>query len=272
MAVTSETQLANIALSHMGEGEISDIDSATDATAVKLEEVFDQNRDFVMEAFPWPCLIKRFHLVLAGADAVESITAATPPVVGLTGHAFTDGMLVTFKDIVGMTELNGGKYIVDDAGTNDLELTDTEGDDLVGVGYTAWVSGGTISLAPTGDWGYVYDLPADCLKPLGILDEEFTEHAEYEWLREGSIIYCSVEDAALRYIKKETTVTKYSSNLAEAIAYRLAWLTCLSITGSSGMRTWLESRYDRELEKMRGSEREGGSSQDRGETSWVNAR
>ncbi len=272
MSVTTETQLANIALSHMGEREIANIDDAADATAVKLEEVFDQNRDFVMEAFPWPCLIKRFHLVLAGLDTVEGISQASPGVVDLTGTAFVDGQLITFADIVGMVELNGGIFKVSDKATDAISLEDPDGTDVDTSGYTAWVSGGSVYLHATGDWAFVYDLPSDALKPLEILDVNFTENTNYTWVREGSLIYCQLEDAALKYIKKETTVTNFSSNLAEAIAYRLAWLTCLSITGSSNMRTWLEGRYDRVLEKMRGSQKEGGTSQDRGETSWINAR
>ena len=202
MAVTSETQLANVALSHMGEGEIADIDSATDATAVKLEEVFDQNRDFVMEAFSWPCLIKRFHLVLASLDAVEGISQASPGVVDLTSTTLADGQLITFSDIVGMTELNGGIFKVSDQGTNEIALEDPDGTDVDTSGYSAWVSGGNVYLHPTGDWVYVYDLPSDALKPLEILDVNFTENTAYKWLREGSLIYCQIEDAALKYIKK----------------------------------------------------------------------
>ncbi len=271
MSVTTETQLANIALSLLGEGEIADLDGSG-STATKLAEVYDQNRDFVMEAFPWPCLIKRFHLVLAGLDAVEGISQASPGVVDLTGHAFTDGQLVTFKDIVGMTELNGGIFKVSGADTDDIELEDPDGDDVDTSGYSAWVSGGSIYLYATGVWEFVYDLPSDALKPLAILDVNFTGNTAYTWLREGSIIYASVEDAALKYIKKETAPANYTSDLVDAIAYRLAWLTCVGITGSTEMRAWLERRYDFIIKKMRGDSAEGGESQDRGEALWINAR
>jgi len=270
--VTTETQIANLALALMGEGGIADIDG-TDATATKLEEVYDQNRDFVLEAFPWPCAIKRLHLTLSGKTAVDGITNANPGVVTATAHPFSDGELVTFVDVDGMSNINGNIFKVTEKDDNTFELYDTEGDKVDTTLYGTYVAATDfVYRYATPDWDYVYDLPSDCLKPLQILNDEFGESTDYEWLREGTFIYCTVVDAALRYTEKVTTVTGYSSDLVEAIAYRLAWLTCIPITGSGTLRQWLETRYEKVLQKAAGSGAASGDSQDQGEALWIDAR
>jgi len=270
--VTTETQIANTALSLMGEGEIADIDG-TDATATKLEEVYDQNRDFVLEAFPWPCAIKRLHLTLSGKTAVGGITNANPGVVTATAHPFSDGELVTFVDVDGMSNINGNIFKVKNKATDTFELYDVENEKVDTTLYGTYAAAADfVYRYATPDWDYMYDLPSDCLKPLKILDANFSENDIYTWIREGSFIYCNIEFAALKFIKKETTVTAYTSDLIEAIAYRLAWLTCIGITGSGTLRQWLETRYNDLIKRARGSGAAGGDSQDQGEALWVDAR
>ncbi len=270
--VTTETQIANTALSLMGEGEIADIDG-TDATAVKLEEVYGQNRDFVLEAFPRPCALKRLHLTLSGKTAVSGITNANPGVVTATAHPFSDGELVKFVDADGMSDINGNIFKVTNKATDTFELYDVENEKVDTTGYGTYAAATDfVYRYATPDWDYVYDLPSNCLKPLKILDKDFGENDAYKWIREGAFLYTTVENAALKYILKEITVTNYTSNLIEAIAYRLAWLTCIGITGSGTLRQWLETRYNDLIKRARGSGAAGGDSQDQGEALWVDAR
>ena len=71
-------------------------------------------------------------------NAITGATQADPVVLTVTGHPFANGDEVHISGIVGMTELNGRRFIVANQATNTIEL---EGED--GTGHTAYSSGGT---------------------------------------------------------------------------------------------------------------------------------
>lgn len=77
---------------------------------------------------------------LGSTDAITAITAANPPVVSSTGHGNLEGDVGQIAAVVGMTELNGGLYVVDDPTANTFELADVDAS-----AYAAYVSGGTFA-------------------------------------------------------------------------------------------------------------------------------
>ena len=85
------------------------------------------------------------HVVAsATAKAITGITAANPVVVTSATHGFTNGMEIYLSGIVGMTELNGRRFIVANKTTDTFELTDqVAGTDINGTQYSAYTSGGT---------------------------------------------------------------------------------------------------------------------------------
>lgn len=277
--VSTETQIANLALAFMGEGEIASLDDTTDALAVKLQEVFDQNRDYVLSEFSWPSCVKRAPLTLANYTSVTGCTAADPPVITASTHELINGDLVTFTRM----EDNG---IADDsmdakvfrvaARTDDVfSLYQTNNSTIDGTGFGTYDgSGGFVYRYATPDWEYCYALPTDCLKPLHVLDDywELQDEANkaYQWRREGDLLYCNIEDAALQYIVGETTVANFSTQLVEAIAYRLAWLTCVNVTGDTTMRRWLETEYKNIVRRIKGAT--DGVAQHQGNRWWSDAR
>ena len=273
MSVSTEEQICNIALFHLGEAEISNI-SGTDTISTILSEVYDQNRDFVMEEFEWPSVIKRTSLALGVEVSITSVSSAEPGVVICSGHAFVNGDLVVFSGCAtaGLTDMDGNVFRVAGKTTDQFNLAEPDGDDVDTSGFGTYTSGGSVRMYATAVWDYVYDLPSDCLKPLKILDELWEEGAAYEWKREGNLIYCNVENAALKYTKAETDPGNYSSALAEAIAYRLGWLVSIPITGSKELKNNLWTMYDRFMKRVKSSGAEGGASRDQGEALWINAR
>lgn len=85
-------------------------------------------------------------------DSPVTITGATktdPVVITAASHGFSNGDYVDIRDIYGMTELNGNRYIVANKAANTFELTDTNGDNVDGTGYTTYISGGTAREAVT---------------------------------------------------------------------------------------------------------------------------
>ncbi len=80
--------------------------------------------------------------------AIDDVTQANPGVVTtVTDHEFTSGMIVTFTDVGGMTELNGNSYYANVLTGNtfalysDIGLTTT----LNTTGFTAFTSGGNVA-------------------------------------------------------------------------------------------------------------------------------
>lgn len=247
--VATETDVVNLALMHLGNQPITDIDG-TDTVALLAAEVYDQNRDYILTLREWGSAVKRTHLAAAGLIAVTAATKAKPPVVTCSGHLFLDGQLVTFSGIIGMTELNQVIFRVADKAANTFELTDMEMADVDGTAYTTYSSGGYAFLSPGGEWSYAYDLPSDCLRPIEILDEDWTSPGldHYAYAQEGRVLYTNVENAALRYMFQQTDPSKYDSQLVDAMALRLAWVLSNKITGTSqGMRQDL----DRQVSRMR---------------------
>ena len=80
--VTTETQVANLALQRIGIAIISDIDSpGTDKAALAASRIFTETRDEVMALFPWASVMTRVALsTSAAADSAfdYSHTQATP--------------------------------------------------------------------------------------------------------------------------------------------------------------------------------------------------
>lgn len=73
---------------------------------------------------------------------IAGITKANPAVVSEVGHGRATGDVVKLEDIVGMTELNDGIFVI--------EVVDADSFKLLGVdstNYDAWVSGGSHALA-----------------------------------------------------------------------------------------------------------------------------
>ena len=77
----------------------------------------------------------------AAAKTITGITAANPGVVSSTSHGYSDDDIITISGVVGMTQVNGRAFVVQDttsspAKPNTFEIVDTSG-------YTAYSSAGS---------------------------------------------------------------------------------------------------------------------------------
>lgn len=88
--------------------------------------------------FKWQGSTFAVQTGFAATKVITAITKANPGVVSSTAHGLLDGAVVAIAAVVGMTEVNGGLYVVDNplSGTFELAGTDT-------TGYTTYTSGGT---------------------------------------------------------------------------------------------------------------------------------
>ena len=78
---------------------------------------------------------------------IEGAAAANPVVITSTGHGLVSGQAITFKNVGGMTELEGSTYYVSVLTTNTFQLKVDRGltTNLNGSAFTAFTSGGTYS-------------------------------------------------------------------------------------------------------------------------------
>ena len=117
--------------------------------------------------------------VLDATDKViTGITQANPGVITSNSHGFSDGDEIFVDAIVGMTELNGRNYRVDNATTNTFTLTDLFGNDINTTSFTAYGSAGTATEIYNIATPYaVADLPA--LRFVQSADTMFIVHPSY---------------------------------------------------------------------------------------------
>ncbi len=80
--------------------------------------------------------------VLEGDKTISGITQANPAVVTATSHGYSNGDEVVISSVVGMTEVNGKRFLVADKTTNTFELQNKDGTDINSSAFTAYSSGG----------------------------------------------------------------------------------------------------------------------------------
>ena len=85
------------------------------------------------------------HVVNA-AVTITAATAANPVVVTAASHGYSNGEEVFITGVVGMTQLNGRRFVVANQTANTIELTDqVTGNNTNGIDYTAYSSAGTVA-------------------------------------------------------------------------------------------------------------------------------
>jgi len=75
-------------------------------------------------------------------DAIQGVSKAVEAVVSDTSHGRLSGDVIQLSNIVGMTELNGGTYIIEVLTANTYKLVGIDS-----TGYGTYVSGGNVASA-----------------------------------------------------------------------------------------------------------------------------
>ena len=80
--------------------------------------------------------------ILESDVTISGATQANPVVITATGHSYSNGDEISITGVAGMTELNNKRYLVANKTTNTFEITDVDGTNINGTGFTAYTSGG----------------------------------------------------------------------------------------------------------------------------------
>jgi hypothetical protein len=95
-----------------------------------------------------------------------------------------------------------------------------------------------VPVEPAFGYGFVYDLPATCLRVLSVNDN--LDSFSVEALR---LLYTDDSTVELVFIKDEEDTTKFDSLIDELIAAHLAWSICYRITQSNSLRKILWDEF-----------------------------
>lgn len=87
---------------------------------------------------------------------ITGITKSPYCLVTAPGHGFTDGMQVKVDNVLGMTQLNNGFYLITNPTINNFTITDSSGNPINSSGFTAYQSGGQVRKMVTSISGLDY--------------------------------------------------------------------------------------------------------------------
>lgn len=267
MAVT-EVSICKLALTRVGQDPNS-LTALADATKEgRLCTVhYEPSRDAVLRAHPWNFAIKRADLALT-TQPITDITAANPAVVTYSGaDSYANGDRVYIAAVVGMTEINGlyGTVASVNTGANTFQLSDINSS-----AFTAYVSGGTITIAPPFEFGFKFPLPTDCLKVIRTESDSVGIDAEYRI--EGRYLLAYDDTFAIEYIAQITDPTQFDALFVDLLAQRLAAEMCTAFTNNANMTENLWRIYNDKLGEARSTDAQEGTPRELNVDSWTAAR
>jgi hypothetical protein len=245
MAAT-HTEIANLAIAHLGGRALTALASDTTQQAASLRKWYNPDGvtpvytalDEILRAHPWNFAVKRKRQTIS-YFSVTNVTDSSGLIKITDGsHGMQTGDRVYIKDVEGVEAANGQWYITrvdnDEFTLNDSTFSGT---------YTA----------ATGEWvkipQFAYDFqhtpPDDCLRPISInADGGQMEDDGSDFLYEQGLILCDDETINLKYIARITTATSYPSDFVTAFSYLLASYIASDTAGMSGQATQMRQFYE----------------------------
>jgi len=235
----TKVRIYNLALTKLGITQRLTTGSEDCEEANAFNAVWDQVLHEVLELAEWKCARKR-AVLRRDTDLVEAATKAKPVVVTATAHAFEDGDLVQFSDVLGMTQLNDNVYMAKNPAANTFQLYTEDGTAQVdGTGYGVWSSGGTIWRIPGWGYAYAFKLPDACIKVIQ------TGVDIGGWVEEHNIFLTNYADEELEilYIAYLSDPRYFSPLLADTVATRLGAVCTPALKASARKRQELDQEF-----------------------------
>lgn len=277
---TTSLGVANLALNHLGQKRILAIDSTTElgrkVDTSYMPAIYETLRD-VKPNFAKKRVI--FHHVVQAEKTITGATAADPVVVTVAAHGFSNDDIIAIWDVVGMTDLNGKRFIVQGVTTSTFQLTDENGVSVNGEDFSAYVSGGKCGLVadpPAYGFTYRYQLPTDYVFLLELNGEIAQDGTDFEKLNksvEGGELLLNDATAKGQYIWANTTVTNWDIDFLMLCSYKLAELLATAITNLSSQAQMWGNKFIVEKGKVKGAKsQEAGRNKKAICDQWINAR
>ncbi len=230
-APTLDIDICNLSLDLLKQNKTVVADITTTPTSeeeITCARWYDATREALLRSHYWVFARKRKQALLHSIT-ITGATVANPVVITAATHGFSDGDEIRINDVLGMTELNGNKYLVANKTAGTLELNDFDGTNIDGSAFTAYTSAGAITPFSFG-YSDTYDMPSDYLK-LHYIGNDSVDDYKRKYEIQGTQILINNSGATtlnLGYIKNETDVTKFdplfvilfAAELANNMAYK----------------------------------------------------
>ncbi|WP_022662160.1 hypothetical protein [Paucidesulfovibrio longus] len=125
--------------------------------------------------------------------------------------------------------------------------------------------------APLWKWRCRYELPADFLRIVGVVDSRQNEVAR--WEIQGRHILCD-EDAPIyiAYVRRETDPQRFDALLSEAFSARLAAVLAYPLTGSTSLAREYWDVYNEKVLEARGVDAREGVAESVAPNAWLTAK
>jgi len=266
MGATDSTEIVNIALRKIGQKKISSLGDTTDTTAVKANDVYLPLLRKLLREHPWTFATLSVilgHVVDGTAKTITAATAANPVVITSASHGFSDDDVVSITSVIGMVELNGRKFTVQNKTTNTFELKSEDGSS-----HTTYTSAGTVGVVSVVgseiDFDNRYALPSDYLKKIKVIGEP-EKNMPHRLQSNGSALELVSNETqiSIRYIAKITTTTQFDDTFVHVFSLLLASELAFTISQSRSMASQMRVEYLNELARAKGlNAQEGGTPTD----------
>ena len=237
MAATN-TAIANLALTRIGEQTVSDINEGTDTVSVKSLLIYTQALEELLTAGPelgWKFAKRRVRL---DREAM-TITAFADPLTGSTTTVTATHTLVAGDMVVidGTTNYDGEYEVLTVTGTTAFSITKAfVADDATGTAY--WTS---------EEYGYRFTMPTS----LRIVSMQQGGLELTDWVREGVFLLTnqSDEDIDLVYVQSIITTTLFPSHFTRVLILKMAIQLIYALNQDLKAVQGLEYELDKAMNK-----------------------
>jgi hypothetical protein len=237
----SETDLANMALGHLGGAPPFLAAVSTDVTkeAIVFRQFLDNARKGTLRSHPWNFATKRTTLSL------YAITGAADNGVGLiritcSAHPFITGDYVRVISVGGTTEAND-TWTITKINANTFDLVGSEFE------TTYEADTGEVGYAPQFGFHFYHVLPTDYIRFLRNAPDQ-DDPPDY---RVETKIATDETEIELTYIYDNTVFTMWDPLAYNAASLLLAWMSCYGITGSRDLKDDLWKEFHKAIKFAR---------------------
>jgi hypothetical protein len=246
----SHTEIANLAIAHLGGRALTALTTDTSQQAASLRKWYNPDGgtavytalDEILRSHPWNFATKRkrqtiTYTSLSGGSAIADDGSGEIRVTS-NSHGLSTGDRVYIKDAEGVTVANGQWYVTV-INSNAFDLDDSEFSGTYTASTGKWVK------IPQFSYDFQHTPPADCLRPISInADGGQMEDDGSDFLVESGLILCDDETINLKYIARITTATSYPSDFVTAFSYLLASYIASDTAGMGGQATQMRQFFE----------------------------
>ena len=224
-APTVDIDICNLSLDLLKQNKTIVTDIVTTPTSeeeITCARWYDATREALLRSHYWVFARKRKQALLH-SKTITGATVANPVVITSVAHGFANGDEIRINGVLGMTELNGNKYLVAGKTDDTFQLNDFDSTTIDGLAFTAWTSAGEITPFSFG-YSDTYTMPTDYLK-LHYIGNDAIDNYKRKYEIQGNQILINNSGAAtlnFGYIKNETDVTKFDALFVILFAAELA--------------------------------------------------